>query len=156
MKKTAFLLVLLLLTIGGTAQITKRETEAVRITKMGDAYLKDGIFEEAIYHYQKAFAVYPGYVKAQFQLAQSFRLANHVDSAYFHYQAIISNAQDARYPMSRFHLAMLQLEQNEVQAARENLTTFRDLLSANKLYELKRYRDFYEQAEVELGLMKEE
>lgn len=149
-KKHLLCLITSSLTFCLWAQIDKPEAEAVLITRMGDEYLKAGVYDQAIYYYKEALAIYPGYVKTEFQLAQCYRLALQSDSAFIHYQSIISNEQDVRYPMSRYHLAMMLLDKNEFQAARENLITFRTLLIENKLHELKKYRDFYKQAKTEI------
>jgi len=120
---------------------------------MGDEYLKAGIFDQAIYYYQEAMVAYPELVKAQFQLAQCYRLSDQLDSAAFHYRSIISQGQGFRYPMSHYHLAMMQLEENEMQEAKEHFLTFRELLVEHKLSTLKKYVDFYKQAQEELDQM---
>ncbi len=150
MKKKTLFLIVIFLAFCSAAQTTKREAQAIRISLMGDAYLKDGAFDKAIYYYQVALDAYPSYVKTQYQLAQSYRLANQPDSAVYHYESIISNEQDVRYPMSRYHLAMIQMERNEYQSARENLTAFREVLIQQKLNSVKRFKDFFEQAETEI------
>ncbi len=140
--------------LSGATQVTNPEAEAVLITKMGDEYLKVSEYEMAIYYYQKSLVVYPGYVKTKFQLAQSFRLSLQLDSARHHYQSIISEGQDIRYPMSRYHLAMIQLDQAEYQEARENLLVFKSLLFEHNMHVLKKYKDFYKQTTIELDRLK--
>ena len=154
MKRRAVFLIILALALTSTAQITNPEAEAILITKMADEYLKTSEYEMAIYYYQKSLSIYPGYVKTQFQLAQSFRLSLQLDSARFHYQKIISNNQDLRYPMSRYHLAMMQLDQQKYSEARENLIVFRKLLLDNNMHVLKKYQDFYAQTASELDKLK--
>ena len=147
----AFLLVCLVGLSGFSfGQIDNPEAEAILITKMGDEYLKVSEYDHAIYYYQKALRIYPGYVKTQFQLAQCFRLSMEFDSAFYHYKAIIEEEQDRRYPMSRYHLAMIQKDRNQPADARENLIRFKDLLMENRLHELKKYKDFYQQAQNEI------
>ena len=136
------------------AQIDNPEAEAVLITKLGDEYLRAGEYEMAIYYYRNALKIYPGYVKTQFQLAQCYRLSLNADSAAHHYKAIIDNDQDRRYPMSRYHLAMMQLDNNDHKSAEANLLTFQRVLFDNRLHELKKYRDFYRQASLEIDKLK--
>lgn len=150
MRIIAFLLISLMGWSFVSAQIDNPEAEAILITKLGDEYLKSSEYEMAIYYYQNALKTYPGYVKTQFQLAQCYRLSLQLDSAEYHYVSIIDNEQDTRYPMTRYHLAMMQLDRNEFMSARENLKIFNSLLIDNSLHELKRYRDFYEQAQEEI------
>ena len=150
--KRAVLLLLLAFAILATRGQNDR-SEAIRIAIIGDEYLKEGYFPEAIDYYREALAIYPEYVKATFQIAQCYRLSDQADSAAFHYESIISDGQDHRYPMTRYHLAMIQLDENQVKEAKENLTTFRKLLLENKLSTLKKYVDFYEQAQEELDKM---
>ncbi|WP_420318943.1 tetratricopeptide repeat protein [Ekhidna sp.] len=130
------------------AQPNKRQ--AILISRVGDNYFAYGEYEHAIRYYKVAFNEYPEYVEAQFQMAQCFRLMEQYDSAAHHYNLIISNGQDFRYPLSRYHMAMLQLQNGQKAAALDNLKAFRNLLVENEQHELARFSDYYEQAKVEI------
>ena len=156
MKKKFFFLLTIFLAFSSLAQTNKKEAVAIRVTLIGDAYLASESFSQAIYHYKKALSAYPGYVKTQFQLAQSYRLSSQLDSAAFHYQAIIDDEQDLRYPMARYYLGMMQLDKNEFHSAHNNLVKFNQLLTEQKLHDLERYRDFFEQAQTEIDKLESE
>lgn len=156
MKKHLLCFITTIAVLYSSAQINNPEAEAIRITQMGDIYLKASEYDLAIYYYLQALEAYPGYVKTQYQLAQCYRLSKQFDSAAFHYQSIILNEQDIRYPITRYHLAMILLDRNEFEVARENLITFRSLLEQHKLQELKKYRDFYKQSLLEIDKLSTE
>ena len=56
--------------------------------------------------------------------------------------------------MARYHLAMMQKEQQQYLAASSNLEAFRNVLEVHKLSEMKKYRDFFTQAALELEQLK--
>ncbi|MEP0985049.1 tetratricopeptide repeat protein [Ekhidna sp.] len=143
---------MLLATFSSFSQIKKRQ--AIRITLVGDHYFAAEAYNLAIRYYQVAFTEYPEYVKAQYQMAQCYRLTQQYDSAEHHYNLIITDEQDFRYPLSRFHLAMLQLEDDNREAALENFEAFRNLLVKNEQHELKKFNKYYLQAKEEIDNIK--
>lgn len=141
-----FLVTLLLVSSGASAQIKKRQ--AVLITRIGDDYYAEGEYKKATYYYKVAFNEYPQYVKAQFQIAQCYRLTQQYDSAEHHYGAIIADGQDFRFPLARYHLAMLQLEKQQLDAALTNLKTFRSLVVVDNQHEREKFSEYYQQSAI--------
>ncbi|WP_425391479.1 tetratricopeptide repeat protein [Ekhidna sp.] len=151
-KRKIFFLLGSLLVIGAYAQPNKRQ--AILISRVGDDYFSIGAYEYAMRYYRAAFKEYPEYVEAQFQMAQCFRLTDQYDSAAHHYGLIISNGQDFRYPLTRYHMAMLQLKNNQKKDALQNFKAFRSLLVTNEQHELEKFREYYKQAKVEMDKIK--
>ena len=57
--------------------------------------------------YKEALNENPSNIKAQYQLAECYRLIQDYESAEYHYEAIGSK-QDARYPLAGFYYATMQ------------------------------------------------
>lgn len=148
-KKRQILFLISLMVIACTFAQTKKR-QSILITLIGDDYFEAGEYEQALRYYKVAFLEYPEYVKAQYQIAQCFRLIQQYDSAEHHYGLIISNEQDFRYPLARFHLAKLQMQKGQPQLALDNFKAFRSLLLAHELHELKKFSEYYEQARIEI------
>ncbi|NQZ78441.1 MAG: tetratricopeptide repeat protein [Ekhidna sp.] len=130
------------------AQVNKRQAQL--ITLVGDDYYELEQYRNALYYYQGAFKENPEYVKAQFQMAQCYRKLEQYDSAKHHYQLIIENDQDFRYPLARYELAYLLIDEQENAEAIKHLKAFRSLLEEHEQNDLKRFSKYYEQAKTEL------
>ncbi|MEO9482702.1 MAG: OmpA family protein [Ekhidna sp.] len=146
MRKTFFLLGFLI-TCFATAQTNN---VAVRnILTVGDDYFKNDQYMSAIRYYKEALLESPTNIKAQYQLAECYRLIQDYESAEYHYEAI-GASQDVRYPLAGFYYATMQKLKGRYDQALQNFKSFRKFLVANELHESEKYRSYYKQAKIEI------
>lgn len=146
MRKTIFLTGFLI-TLLASAQVNN---VAVRnLITVGDDYFKNDQYISAIRYYKEALSESPTNIKAQYQLAECYRLIQDYESAEYHYEAIGSR-QDARYPLAGFYYATMQKLKGRYDQALSNFKSFRKFLVDNELHESERYRSFYKQAKIEI------
>ncbi len=146
MRKSFFLLGFLLagIVFGQENKIMVRN-----LITVGDDYFKNDQYISAIRYYKEALTESPSNIKAQYQLAECYRLTQDYESAEYHYEAIGSN-QDIRYPLAGFYYATMQKLKGRYDQSLQNFKSFRKFLVANELHESEKYRSFYKQAKIEI------
>lgn len=146
MKKLIFLIGLVF-SIGAFAQVDHITVR--RLLTLGDDYFKNDQYMNAIRYYKAAIDENPDNIKAQYQLAECYRLIQDYESAEYHYESIGEN-QDIRYPLAGFYHAMMQKLKGRYDQSLQNFKEFRKFLVANELHETDKYRYFYKQAKIEV------
>ena len=144
--RKSFLLLGLLITFFASAQVNKT---AVRvIIKLGDEQFANDQYMGAIRYYKEALGEDPSNAKAQYQLAECYRLIQDYESAEYHYEAL--GKQDSRFPLTGFHYASMQKLKGRYDQALANFKSFRKFLVASELHESEKYRYYYKQAKIEI------
>ncbi|MEO9871468.1 OmpA family protein [Ekhidna sp.] len=146
MKKLFFLLALVFVTIS-FAQTNN--VFVSRLLTLGDEDLKNAQYMSAIRNYKAALEESPSNMKAQYQLAECYRLIRDYESAEYHYEAIGAE-QDIRFPLAGFYHAMMQKLKGRYDQALQNFKEFRKFLAANELHEDEKYRYYYKQGKIEI------
>lgn len=147
MKKFVFLFSLLI--AAGVLAQNDQMKSSVRV-KAGDDYFKDGYYMEAIRYYKAALEEYPDNIKAQYQLAESYRLTQQYENAEYYYEQMTSGGQDSRYPLAGYYHAMMQKLKGQYDAAMKNFKEFRQLLVTSGQHESEQFRYYYKQAKIEI------
>lgn len=145
MKKSVFILSLLITSL---AFAQGNSVVISRLLKLGDEYFENDQYMNAVRYYKEALNESPTNLKAQYQLAQCYRLVQDYESAEYYYEAIGSN-QDIRYPLAGFYHALMQKLKGRYDQALQKFIEFRKFLVANELHESEEYRYYYKQAKIE-------
>ncbi|MEQ9466724.1 MAG: OmpA family protein [Ekhidna sp.] len=146
MRKAIFLFTILMTSL---AIAQENSTMVSRIIRLGDDYFKNDQYIEAIRYYKEALAESPSNLKAQYQLAECYRLIRDYESAEYHYETI-SAEPDIRFPLAGYYHAMMQKLKGRYDQALQNFKEFRNYLSENELHETDDYRYYYKQAKIEI------
>lgn len=146
MKKIVFLFALLIAS-GAVAQDQRRSQV---LTISGDEDFRDGYYMGAIRYYKAALDENPENIKAQYQLAECYRLTQQYENAEYYYEQVTSDGQDSRYPLAGYFHAQMQKLKGQYDAALKNFKEFRRLLVANGEHESEKYRYYYKQAKIEI------
>jgi outer membrane protein OmpA-like peptidoglycan-associated protein/LysM repeat protein len=120
-----------------------------RLLTLGDDYFKNDQYMNAIRYYKEALSESPTNIKAQYQLAECYRLVQDYESAEYYYESIGAD-QDIRYPLAGFYHATMQKLKGRYDQALQNFKSFRKFLVANELHESDKYRYYYKQAKIEI------
>lgn len=145
--RKSLLLLGLLCSIFASAQVNN--TMVRGLLTMGDEHFKNDQYMSAVRYYKEALTENPTNIKAQYQLAECYRLIQDYESAEYHYEAIGSQ-QDSRYPLAGFYYAMMQKLKGRYDQSLSNFKSFRKFLVANELHESEAYRYYYKQAKIEI------
>ncbi|SNS41180.1 WD40-like Beta Propeller Repeat [Ekhidna lutea] len=133
--------------MGAWSQTNNRRASLV--TKVADDYFKSDQYMNAIRHYKAALEENPSNIKAQYQLAECYRLTQDYESAEYYYESI-GKEQDIRYPLAGFYYATMQKLKGRYDQSLKNFKDFRKFLVANDLHESEKYRYYYKQAKIEI------
>lgn len=145
--KNILFLIGMILTISVIGQ--SNNLQVSRLIKVGDDYFSEGQYMEAIRHYKEAYDESPDNTKAQYQLAECYRLTQQYENAEYYYESIGARS-DIRFPLASFYYAMMQKLKGRYDQALKNFKEFRNLLVANDLHEQEAYRYYYKQARIEI------
>ena len=146
MKKIVFLFALLIAS-GAIAQDQRRSQV---LTISGDDDFRDGYYMGAIRYYKAALDENAENIKAQYQLAECYRLTQQYENAEYYYEMVTADGQDSRYPLAGYYHAQMQKLKGQYDAALKNFKEFRRLLVANEEHESEKYRYYYKQAKIEI------
>ena len=146
MKKIVFLFALLIAS-GAIAQDQRRSQV---LTISGDEDFRDGYYMGAIRYYKAALDENAENIKAQYQLAECYRLTQQYENAEYYYGMVTSDGHDSRYPLAGYYHAQMQKLKGQYDAALKNFKEFRRLLVANGEHESEKYRYYYKQAKIEI------
>lgn len=123
---------------------------ASRYMAEANEYFGNNLYLEAIRNYKAAIDESEGTnLKAQYQLAECYRLVQDYESAEYYYEQI-GTKQDIRFPLAGFYLGRMQKLRGSYDQALKNLKAFSNFLVANDLHEQEEYRTFYKQSKVEI------
>lgn len=145
--RKSFLLLGFLITIFASGQVNNNAVRA--LITLGDEQFRNDQFIGAIRYYKEALSENPSNMKAEYQLAECYRLIQDYESAEYHYEAIGSR-QDIRFPLAGFYYAMMQKLKGRYDQSLANFKDFRKFLVANELHESDDYRYYYKQAKIEI------
>ncbi|WP_420317464.1 OmpA family protein [Ekhidna sp.] len=146
MRKIFFLLAIVSVFAGVSQNNARRAT---LVTKVADDYFKNGQYMNAIRHYQAALEENPANIKAQYQLAESYRMVQDYESAVYYYESI-GKDQDLRFPLAGYYYALMQKLKGRYDPALKAFKEFREFLVDNDLHESEAYRYYYKQAKIEI------
>lgn len=145
--RKSFLLLGFLITLFASAQVNNNVVRS--LLTLGDEQFRNDQYISAIRYYKEALTQSPTNIKAQYQLAECYRLIQDYESAEYHYEAIGSK-QDVRYPLAGFYYATMQKLKGRYDQALSNFKSFRKFLVANDLHESETHRYYYKQAKIEI------
>ncbi|MEO1254356.1 MAG: tetratricopeptide repeat protein, partial [Bacteroidota bacterium] len=114
-----------------------------------DEYLQNGNYISAIRYYKEALAEDPKNFRAQYGLAECYRLTQDYESAEYYYE-LVGSDQDLRYPLAGFYYALMQKLKGRYDQSLSNFKDFRKFLVNNDLHESEKYRYYYKQAKIEI------
>jgi len=148
MRKSIFVLSILI-SVLALAQNEKNSAKLRALLKLGDERFANDSYIEALSYYKEALAEDESNMKAQYQLAQCYRLMQDYESAEYYYE-LIGEEQDIRYPLAGFYHALMQKLKGRYDVALRNFKEFSQFLVANDFHEKEEYRYYYKQAKVEI------
>ncbi len=148
MRKIIFLLGFII-SLGGFSQTKASTAQISAILKGGDEYFRNGNYMSAIRYYKEALAEDDDNIRAQYGLAECYRLVQDYESAEYYYE-LIGADQDIRYPLAGFYYALMQKLKGRYDQSLSNFKDFRKFLVNNELHESEKYRYFYKQAKIEI------
>ncbi|WP_425393109.1 OmpA family protein [Ekhidna sp.] len=122
---------------------------STKMTILGDDYFQVKNYIDAIGYYKAAIETNPKNTKAQYKLAESYRLIQDYESAEYHYETI-AQEQDMRFPLAGFHYASMQKLKGRYESALKGFKAFRQFLVENDLHESDEFRSYYKQAKIEI------
>ena len=123
--------------------------EASKLIKIGDAFLENNHYLEAVSPYKEALEKDPKNMRAMFSLAECYRKMQDYQSAEYYYQQIATD-QDIRFPLAGYYFALMQKMGGKYDAALKSFREFNNFMVSNDLHEDERYRSTYKQAKVEI------
>ncbi len=118
MKKLFTILLILGISIAVQAQTMKA------FVKEADKAMLDKDYYTALEHYQSALDIQPENVELQYQVAQAARLFSAYQVAETNYKAVMTSKDSAKYPLSQYYLAQVQISEGKYADAKTNLTAF--------------------------------
>lgn len=142
MKKIIFL-VINLVAISVFAQRTEL------FVSYGDELFESEQYIKAIPVYKAALEKNPNYVKAKYRLGECYRFTFDYESAQFYYGDIAKN-NDPRYPLAGFYYGKMQKLRGQYSNALTTFKVFQRLIKDQNLTDDDEFRDFYQQAKVEI------
>ena len=120
--RKSLLLLGFLVTIVASAQVNNNTVRA--LITLGDEQFKNDQYINAIRYYKSALAENPANMKAEYQLAECYRLIQDYESAEYHYE-VIGSRQDTRFPLAGFYWAMMQKLKGRYDQSLTNFKNFR-------------------------------
>ena len=145
MKLRLFYLILICCSISAFSQNVRIEF----IEKEGDQQFGYGQYLSAINMYKKVLEIDPNYVRAQYKLADCYRLIQDYESASYYYQSI-ALANDPRFPLAGFYYGVSHKIKAKYPEAIKTFQSFRQLLVKTNQHEKEDLRYFYKQAKIEI------
>lgn len=138
-----------LLLISGIAFSQVNSQVIYALNSSGDNEFKEGRYMPAIRYYKQVLDLQESNVKAQYQLAECYRLVQDYESAEYYYEKL-GETQDIRFPLAGFWHAKMQKLKGRYDQSLRNFKEFSKFLVANELHEQDKYRYYYKQAKVEI------
>lgn len=114
-----------------------------------DEFFAANLYIKAIPVYEAVLEKNPNYVKAKYQLGECYRFTFDYESAQFYYGDIAKN-NDPRYPLAGFYYGQMQKLRGQYSNALTTFKIFQRLLKDQKLTDDDKYREFFQQAKVEI------
>ncbi|MEM9895980.1 MAG: hypothetical protein AAF789_06385, partial [Bacteroidota bacterium] len=119
------------------------------VMKEAEEYVKNGQYMKAIPDYKAILENDENNIRAQYYIAECYRLIQDYQNAEYYYELIAQN-KDTRYPLASFYYADMIKKREDYDAALNAFTDFRKFLVKENLHEDEKYRSFYKQAKVEI------
>ncbi len=146
MKKILFVSLILLIKIA-FAQVNSQVVYA--LLKSGDNDFQAKRYITAVKYYKELLDIQPSNLKAQYQLAECYRLMQDYESAEYYYEKV-RTVQEIKYPLCGFYYALMQKLKGRYDQSLQNFKAFSNFLVANDLHEKDDYRYYHKQAKIEI------
>ena len=119
------------------------------IADAGDEYFERAQYIKAISFYKSSLEVDEDYARAQYQLAECYRLTFDYNSAEYYYE-LLAKRKNPKYPLASYYYPLMLKLAGRYTEALVGFRDFEKFLKENNFHEQPEYRYFHKQAKVEI------